>query len=168
MMRCREASVISQDILPVERWGFSYAAQMETAVIGLISGAATIAADMQPGWLTTKSPGSASSIGVGFSQLTRTLSDSLTTAVREIALPSSSRNGAGSTSTRSATSSGGAPASRRRAMSIPESGRQRHAAVTTRNIAADYSEQFNLPVSRPCCEPRLPFRVARKGRWLMV
>ena len=95
---------------------------------GSIPGTLTIAADMQPGWLITKSPDAASAVDVGFSQSMVTLSDNLTIAVRESALPSLSRNGSGSTSNPSATSSGGAPASCKSARYIPESGRQRHAA----------------------------------------
>ena len=112
---------MSQDILPVDLCGLSYAAQMETTVIGSMPGSVTIAAEMQPGWLIYEITRYGPQRWVtGFNHSMVALSDILATAVREIALSSPSRNGSGSTSILSATSSGGAPASCRSATSIPE------------------------------------------------
>ena len=47
---------MSQVIHSVDLCGLSYAAQTEIMVSGSLPGALTIAADMQPGWLTRKSP----------------------------------------------------------------------------------------------------------------
>ena len=40
--------------------------------------------------------------------------------------------------------------------------------MATRNIPADYSEQFIPPTSSLCFEIRHPFRMACKGRWRVV
>ena len=66
-----------QNILPVDRWGFSYAAQIEAKPNGLPSTPVTRAAAIEPGWLTTKSPLRASATGKDFSH------SSCTRSVRE-------------------------------------------------------------------------------------